>query len=127
MRSKSVDDLKIKLIVCFIRTVGKLENYERLKLLVFSSSKLNPYPSYPTPPWILNKQQQKLLKNINTGLHFSLPCVETHEVVDMRTITLGVPPQEVLLCLCVPLRCALLAALAHCTCLCVLSASNTNW
>ena len=30
-----------------------------------------------------------------TGLHFNLPCVETHEIVDMRTITLGVPPQEV--------------------------------
>lgn len=30
------------------------------------------------------------------GLHFSLPCVESHEVVDMRTITLCVPPQEVL-------------------------------
>jgi len=29
------------------------------------------------------------------GLHFGLPCVESHEVVDMRTITLGVPPQEV--------------------------------
>ena len=29
------------------------------------------------------------------GLHFSLPCVESHEVVDMRTITLSVPPQEV--------------------------------
>merc|ERR1712227_229415 len=30
------------------------------------------------------------------GLHFSLPCVESHEVVDLRTITLSVPPQEVL-------------------------------
>merc|ERR1719278_1545153 len=30
------------------------------------------------------------------GLHFSLPCVESHEVVDMRTITLSVPPQEIL-------------------------------
>ncbi|XP_071747732.1 band 7 protein AGAP004871 isoform X2 [Lepeophtheirus salmonis] len=30
------------------------------------------------------------------GLHFGLPCVESHEVVDMRTITLCVPPQEVL-------------------------------
>ena len=30
-----------------------------------------------------------------TGLHFNLPCVETHEIVDMRTITLGAPPQEV--------------------------------
>lgn len=30
------------------------------------------------------------------GLHFSLPCVESHEIVDMRTITLSVPPQEVL-------------------------------
>merc|ERR1719150_1796513 len=30
------------------------------------------------------------------GLHFSLPCVESHEGVDMRTITLSVPPQEVL-------------------------------
>ena len=40
-----------------------------------------------------------LISNLNlsntTGLHFNLPCVETHEIVDMRTITLGVPPQEV--------------------------------
>ena len=32
---------------------------------------------------------------VRIGLHFNLPCVETHEIVDMRTITLGVPPQEV--------------------------------
>ena len=37
----------------------------------------------------------KLNLSNTTGLHFNLPCVETHEIVDMRTITLGVPPQEV--------------------------------
>lgn len=29
------------------------------------------------------------------GLFFILPCVDNVEVVDMRTVTLDVPPQEV--------------------------------
>ena len=29
------------------------------------------------------------------GIFFVLPCVETYQKVDLRTITLGVPPQEV--------------------------------
>ena len=30
------------------------------------------------------------------GLFFVLPCIETYQKVDLRTITLDVPPQEVL-------------------------------
>ena len=30
-----------------------------------------------------------------SGIFFVLPCVETYQKVDLRTITLGVPPQEV--------------------------------
>jgi len=30
------------------------------------------------------------------GIFFVLPCIESYEKVDLRTITLGVPPQEVL-------------------------------
>merc|ERR1719278_271339 len=30
------------------------------------------------------------------GIFFSLPCVDSYQKVDLRTITLGVPPQEVL-------------------------------
>ena len=33
------------------------------------------------------------------GIFFVLPCIESYEKVDLRTITLGVPPQEVSLCL----------------------------
>ena len=29
------------------------------------------------------------------GIFFVLPCIETYQKVDLRTITLGVPPQEV--------------------------------
>ena len=32
------------------------------------------------------------------GIFFVLPCIESYEKVDLRTITLGVPPQEVILC-----------------------------
>ena len=32
------------------------------------------------------------------GIFFVLPCIESYEKVDLRTITLGVPPQEVSLC-----------------------------
>ena len=33
------------------------------------------------------------------GIFFVLPCIESYERVDLRTITLGVPPQEVRLTL----------------------------
>ena len=39
----------------------------------------------------MNKKQ----KNKNAGIFFVLPCIETYQKVDLRTITLGVPPQEV--------------------------------
>ena len=29
------------------------------------------------------------------GIFFVLPCIESYQRVDLRTITLGVPPQEV--------------------------------
>jgi len=31
----------------------------------------------------------------STGIFFVLPCIESYQKVDLRTITLGVPPQEV--------------------------------
>ena len=34
------------------------------------------------------------------GLFFILPCIDRVEVVDMRTVTLDVPPQEVCVCVC---------------------------
>ena len=30
-----------------------------------------------------------------SGIFFVLPCIETYQRVDLRTITLDVPPQEV--------------------------------
>ena len=35
------------------------------------------------------------LHNIFAGLFIVLPCIESYKKVDLRTITLGVPPQEV--------------------------------
>ena len=32
---------------------------------------------------------------IISGIFFVLPCIESYQKVDLRTITLGVPPQEV--------------------------------
>ena len=34
-------------------------------------------------------------KIFSSGIFFVLPCIESYERVDLRTITLGVPPQEV--------------------------------
>ena len=34
-------------------------------------------------------------EDIIAGIFFVLPCIETYQKVDLRTITLGVPPQEV--------------------------------
>ena len=31
-----------------------------------------------------------------SGIFFVLPCIESYQKVDLRTITLGVPPQEVI-------------------------------
>ena len=31
----------------------------------------------------------------SAGIFFVLPCIESYQRVDLRTITLGVPPQEV--------------------------------
>ena len=33
---------------------------------------------------------------LSSGIFFVLPCIETYQKVDLRTITLDVPPQEVL-------------------------------
>ena len=33
---------------------------------------------------------------IFSGIFFVLPCIESYQKVDLRTITLGVPPQEVI-------------------------------
>ena len=33
-----------------------------------------------------------------TGIFFVIPCIESYQKVDLRTITLGVPPQEVSKC-----------------------------
>ena len=33
------------------------------------------------------------------GIFFVLPCIESYQKVDLRTITLGVPPQEVRCCI----------------------------
>ena len=40
----------------------------------------------------------KILNNCppTSGIFFVLPCIETYQKVDLRTITLDVPPQEVL-------------------------------
>ena len=36
----------------------------------------------------------KVLFSIS-GIFFVMPCIESYQKVDLRTITLGVPPQEV--------------------------------
>ena len=43
------------------------------------------------------KTMQLLINETNylSGIFFVLPCIETYQKVDLRTITLGVPPQEV--------------------------------
>ena len=35
------------------------------------------------------------LSSLLSGIFFVMPCIETYQKVDLRTITLGVPPQEV--------------------------------
>jgi regulator of protease activity HflC (stomatin/prohibitin superfamily) len=36
-----------------------------------------------------------MLLSCLSGIFFVLPCIESYQKVDLRTITLGVPPQEV--------------------------------
>ena len=42
-----------------------------------------------------NSQNGIKRKDLFSGIFFVLPCIESYERVDLRTITLGVPPQEV--------------------------------
>ena len=41
------------------------------------------------------KNRNLSYENVIAGIFFVLPCIETYQKVDLRTITLGVPPQEV--------------------------------
>ena len=49
---------------------------------------------HPTP--ILLPIDKQIIKYLFLGIFFVLPCIESYQKVDLRTITLGVPPQEVL-------------------------------
>ncbi len=42
-----------------------------------------------------------LFLSLFIGIFFVLPCIEQYQKVDLRTITLGVPPQEVFFLFCV--------------------------
>ena len=55
------------------------------------------------PPFYLNNIQWTIFNEhlfiysfYATGIFFVLPCIESYQKVDLRTITLGVPPQEVI-------------------------------
>ena len=62
------------------------ENYFKLTILNFNTSHQF---SFYCPI--------QSLKHANiSGIFFVLPCIESYQKVDLRTITLGVPPQEVL-------------------------------
>lgn len=39
--------------------------------------------------------EMKFIEKFLVGIFFVLPCIESYQKVDLRTITLGVPPQEV--------------------------------
>ena len=56
------------------------------------------------PPWKVlpgganrpgNTRAEILVFICILGIFFVLPCIESYQKVDLRTITLGVPPQEV--------------------------------
>ena len=39
-------------------------------------------------------------RDMFAGIFFVLPCIESYQKVDLRTITMGVPPQEVMMIVC---------------------------
>ena len=41
------------------------------------------------------EKKKELILIFSSGIFFVLPCIETYQKVDLRTITLDVPPQEV--------------------------------
>ena len=43
----------------------------------------------------LSQRNWRILILLFQGIFFVLPCIESYQKVDLRTITLGVPPQEV--------------------------------
>ena len=71
-----------------------MQEYERA--VIFRLGRLLPGGAKgPGKPWVEDN-------NVNIisyeGIFFVLPCIESYQKVDLRTITLGVPPQEVQLC-----------------------------
>ena len=52
-------------------------------------------PSSPSAPSPCQDRSEASLTIHFPGIFFVLPCIETYQKVDLRTITLGVPPQEV--------------------------------
>ena len=45
--------------------------------------------------WVKKQNRKTKILTILSGLFFVLPCIESYQKVDLRTITLDVPPQEV--------------------------------
>ena len=68
-----------------------------------SASSSDHRPIIPNPPFFL-------------GIFFVLPCIESYQKVDLRTITLGVPPQEVRHCSSLIF---LLSSCSHLQCFCL--------
>ena len=53
------------------------------------------YKEVPEVQVILTFRLKVQLIKFLLGIFFVLPCIETYQKVDLRTITLDVPPQEV--------------------------------
>ena len=61
-------------------------------------------PSFETPSFLIELFEMEIMNTPDfaiiiqrtiLGIFFVLPCIESYQKVDLRTITLGVPPQEV--------------------------------
>ena len=66
-----------------------------------ASSRIRRWTCVPLPLAYPHKRYERYCQPITThdiylGIFFVLPCIESYQKVDLRTITLCVPPQEVL-------------------------------
>ena len=81
-----------------IQVFQVVQEYERA--VIFRIGRLLPGGAkgpgnYQNNNFFFRKYKTKLTNLNLAGIFFVLPCIESYQKVDLRTITLGVPPQEV--------------------------------
>ena len=81
----TLQNLSIDIISTFFFIILQLQHLMAQSLLILFGCSSENY----------TEKKKELILIFSSGIFFVLPCIETYQKVDLRTITLDVPPQEV--------------------------------